>query len=60
MAETPPDSNVQAGVRNGREKQPPATPRWVIAFGIVVIVLVVVFLIVHFTGLMPMHTSMHG
>jgi hypothetical protein len=29
-------------------------------FGIVVIVLVVLFLIVHFAGLMPTHVSMHG
>ncbi len=60
MAGTPPDPKLQAGGRLGREKQPPATPRWVVAFGIAVVVLVLVLLIVHFTGLTPMHTSMRG
>jgi hypothetical protein len=29
-------------------------------FGIVVIVLVLLFLVLHLTGLVPMHMSMHG
>jgi hypothetical protein len=38
-----------------RGDQPPPLPRWVYGFGIAVIVLVVVFFVVHFAGLMPMH-----
>jgi hypothetical protein len=38
-----------------RESQPPSRPRWVNWFGIALVVLVVVFLAVHFAGLMPMH-----
>jgi hypothetical protein len=30
--------------------QPPSTPRWVKVFGIVVLVLVLVFLVLHLTG----------
>ncbi len=38
-----------------RRDQPPVRPRWVNVFGIVVIVLIVVFLALHFTGHVPMH-----
>jgi hypothetical protein len=54
---TTPNPDHKAGapevVRRG--DQPPPLPRWVYAFGIAVIVLVVVFFVVHFAGLMPMH-----
>lgn len=60
MSDPPSDPHIQAGVKHARGKQPPPRPRWVNVFGIVVIVLVVLFLIVHFTGLMPIHRSMHG
>jgi hypothetical protein len=36
-------------------KEPPSLPRWVTMFGIAFIVLVLLFLAVHFAGLMPMH-----
>jgi hypothetical protein len=52
----PPKSPIAAGVRVGRvAKAPPAIPHWAYAFGIAVIVLVLLFFIVHFAGLMPMH-----
>lgn len=60
MSDPPRDPNLQAGVKLSRGKQPPPRPRWVNVFGIVVIILVLLFLIVHFAGLMPTHISMHG
>ena len=38
--------------------RPPDTPRWVKASGVAVIILVVLFFVVHFTGLAP--TMQHG
>ncbi len=39
-----------ADVHSPAGNQPPATPRWVKVFGIVVIVLVLLFVILHLTG----------
>jgi hypothetical protein len=55
MADPPPytDSNSKTG-DDTREKpdpgSPPSTPRWVKVFGIIVIVLVLLFVILHLTG----------
>ncbi len=51
MAELPayPESTGDTGVRPDRGLPPP-TPRWVKVFGIVVVVLVLVFVILHLTG----------
>jgi hypothetical protein len=35
--------------------EPPPLPRWVYVFGIAAIIALVLFFIVHFAGLMPMH-----
>jgi hypothetical protein len=37
-------------------ESPPGTPLWVKAFGIVVIVLVLLFVALHLTGNVPTHT----
>ena len=34
---------------------PAGTPRWVYAFGIAFVVAIALFVIVHLTGIMPMH-----
>jgi hypothetical protein len=60
MADPPDPTNLNAGGRLSSGKQPPPRPRWVNVFGIVVIVLVLLFLVLHLTGLVPMHMSMHG
>lgn len=43
------DSNGDAGVRPDRGS-PPNTPRWVKVFGIIAIVLVLLFVILHLAG----------
>jgi hypothetical protein len=60
MAEPPPGPHLSVGVKHGRGKQPPPRPRWVTVFGIVAVVLLLLFLVLHFTGLVPTHVSMHG
>jgi hypothetical protein len=48
---TSPDSNGNpAGVGHGRGS-PPSTPRWVKVSGIIVIALILLFVILHLTGL---------
>lgn len=60
MADPPPNPTTpDAGARLGRGKQLPPRPRWVNVFGIVGIVLVLLFLVLHLAGLVPMHLSMH-
>ncbi len=59
MTDLPPDPNLGTGLRIGRGKQPPPIPRWVTVFGIVAIVLVLLFIVLHITGLVPTHFSMH-
>jgi hypothetical protein len=59
MADPPPDGNPPAGVRLSRRDQPPTRPRWVNMFGIVLIVLVLLFLVLHLSGLLPTHFSIH-
>ena len=60
MADPPtsPNSNSDdTGVRQ-RRGSPPSTPRWVKVFGIVAVVLVLLFVILHLTGHSPGgHTS---
>lgn len=58
MADLPPVTEPRTGETPHRTKEPPRTPRWVIVFGIVVIVLVLLFLVLHLTGMVPMHMSM--
>lgn len=45
MADLPPDSDMRPD-----RGSPPSTPRWVKVFGIIVIVLVLLFVILHLTG----------
>lgn len=51
MADPPPypDTGDDTGVGTDRGS-PPSTPRWVKVFGIIVIVLVLLFVILHLTG----------
>ena len=49
---TYPDSNGDTGVGPDRGS-PPRTPRWVKVFGIIVIVLVLLFVILHLSGNSP-------
>jgi hypothetical protein len=44
-----PDSSDDARARFDRDS-PPSTPRWVKAFGIIGLVLVLLFVIMHLTG----------
>ena len=57
--EPPPDTNLQARTTVRRGNEPPRTPRWVRVFGIVAVVLLLAFVVLHLTGLVPMHLSMH-
>jgi hypothetical protein len=59
-ADPPPDPNIPARVKRSRGDQPPARPRWVNIFGIVIVVLVVLFLVLHVGGFLPTHFSLHG
>ena len=58
MADLPPypdskgDTGHDTGVRPDRAS-PPSTPRWVKVFGIIAIVLVLLFVILHLTGNSP-------
>ena len=48
-----PDSNSDTRDDTGREPDrgsPPATPRWVYVFGIIAIILILLFVILHLTG----------
>lgn len=54
MAASSTDSNSDTRVRPDRGS-PPSTPRWVKVFGIIVLVLVLLFVILHLTGI-----SNHG
>jgi hypothetical protein len=50
MADRPFDSNSELDVRPGRGS-PPGMPRWVKVFGLIaIIVLIVFFVFLHFTG----------
>jgi hypothetical protein len=49
----------QAGAEADGES-PPSAPRWVKAFGIIAIVLVLVFVGLHLTGNAPLHTPSSG
>ena len=49
MADLPPDPDANDDAR-GESGGYPGTPRWVKVFGIIVIVLVLVFVIVHLMG----------
>lgn len=44
-----PESNEDSNVEPGRGS-PPSTPRWVKVFGIIALVLVLLFIILHLTG----------
>jgi hypothetical protein len=55
MTDPTPDLNPGTGVRPRRGGQSPTRPRWVNVFGIAVIVLVLLFLALHFTGFVPTH-----
>jgi hypothetical protein len=46
------DSNGDIRVRPTAQR-PPATPRWVVMFGIVALVLVALVVVAHLTGLSP-------
>jgi sirohydrochlorin ferrochelatase len=50
-----PDSDSEAA-----HESPPGTPRWVKAFGIVVIVLLLAFAGMHLTGKAPTHIGSSG
>jgi hypothetical protein len=53
------DSELDTGDHTGMgpdRESPPATPRWVKAFGIIAIVLVLLFVGLHVSGNAPMHT----
>ena len=57
MAERPPDADEQTRADNGGSGGPgPAadsttgTPRWVIVFGVVAVLLVVLFVVLHLAG----------
>jgi hypothetical protein len=54
MANPPPDPDFTstAGVESGHESAP-GMPRWVQVFGIIVLVLVLLFVVQHLTGTMP-------
>ena len=54
-----PDSTHVAGVEPDRES-PPRTPRWVKAFGIGAVVLVLLFAGLHLTGNTPTHMPGSG
>ncbi len=41
--------------RTGRARKPPARPRWVNAFGIALVVLIVLFIVLHLAGIAPIH-----
>ena len=47
-----PDSNNDTGVRLNRGSAP-STPRWVKVFGIIAVILVLLFVILHLTGKSP-------
>jgi hypothetical protein len=58
MADLPPypDSGGDTGLvpaRGSTPSTPPGTPRWVKVFGIIVLVLVLTFVILHLAGLSP-------
>jgi hypothetical protein len=58
MADPPPnrDTKPQSGddaASGSTMAQPPGMPRWVRAFGIVAIVLALLFVIMHLTGIAP-------
>jgi hypothetical protein len=56
-----PYANASEDWRTGLDgESAPSTPRWVKAFGIVAIVLVLLFVGMHFTGIAPMHTPSGG
>ena len=73
LATTPRDTNVakvepltsatqivgKAGAEADGES-PPSAPRWVKAFGIIAIVLVLLFVGLHLTGNAPLHTPLSG
>ena len=48
------DAGDDAGMEPDRES-PPSTPRWVKAFGIIVIILILAFAGLHLTGNAPTH-----
>lgn len=57
MADTPrPLSDRKAS--GPTADRPPDTPRWVKAFGIVVLIVVLLFFVAHVTGLAPMQHGM--
>ena len=41
-------------------ESPPSAPRWVMAFGIIAVVLVLLFVAMHFTGMAPTHGPSGG
>ena len=54
-----PDTSHVTGVEPNRES-PPGTPRWVKAFGIGAIILVLLFAGLHLTGNAPTHMPSSG
>ncbi len=50
MADQPPNPDTSM---RPTEDRPPSTPRWVKVFAIIAILLVVLFVILHLTGLAP-------
>lgn len=57
MADAPPDpnSNGDVGAKSGRETTEEHMPRWVRVFGIIAVVLILLFVILHLTGHAPSH-----
>ena len=49
----PTDAN--SAPRTGRARKPPPRPRWVNAFVIALVVVIVLFMVLHLAGVAPMH-----
>lgn len=58
MTNLPSDSNSDTQVTSNRRVQPP-TPRWVKVAAIIVIGLVLLFVVLHLTGLSPMGSHLN-
>jgi len=58
LADPPPDPDTDDGGAGHNRRPAPGTPRWVTVVGIAVLVLVLLFVILHVTGLVGPH--MHG
>ena len=54
MADHPQEPGLSS-TSPGRRDRPPGTPRWVLAFGVAVALVILIFLILHLTGNAPTH-----